>query len=156
MAKGKSGIPFKPLLDKWLKTGKTKAGLAKALGMDQANITNWISRGIPSKELARVVKLVGMDSDSYLVEVGWLEAPRMAKEPSAVYPVGQDHLEQIIKAWVHLEPTERAEFSQAIMAKAGYNAIMRNEFGRLPETAKDSRVADTYQTPTTHGHKKKP
>lgn len=75
-------IPFRPLLGKWLNTGKTKADFARKMGVTQAVITNWIARGtIPEGKLRKAAALVGMKPDDYLIEIGVLQPPRPQKEP---------------------------------------------------------------------------
>lgn len=142
----KKGIPFGPLLDRWLNLPKeTKATFARKMGVPQANVTNWIARGIPPAKLPKAAKLVGLTADTYLMEQGLLEAPKGVSEPPPTYQVVDPDLERILKAWGFLSDEERKDLLADVMAKAGYNAVMKSEYGRLPDHAPDARVASAYK-----------
>lgn len=144
-------IPFKPLLDLWLKSGSSKAELARKLGVEQAVITNWIARkGIPLAKLGVMAKLVGFSSgDAYLMSIGRLEPSPTEQEAGAPakYQVLDDDLKKVIDAWNFLKPEERIDFRDQIVSAGGYNAMMRGEYGKDPDHATDERVKSAYRLP---------
>ena len=61
-------------LRKWLdaRDKGARAELARKLDIDQANITNWLARGIPAYRLRDVCAAINIPQDEYLAQVGLL------------------------------------------------------------------------------------
>lgn len=58
-------------LQKRINDGKfTKSQLAAKLDVRPQHVTNWLSRGIPSRRIQDVAALCGLNSDDYLREAG--------------------------------------------------------------------------------------
>lgn len=136
-------IPFAPLLDRWLRQpGESKASFARALNVSPANVTNWLRRGIPPKELPRAAAKVGVSVDGYLQEVGLLKAlPVAQSEPLPA------ELVKIIEEWPSLMPDEQKLVVADVMAKAEYNRSVVRKLGIPARAAEDGRVESAYKLP---------
>jgi hypothetical protein len=63
-----SAVPLLACID----SGKfTRKEVARRLGLaNQANVTNWLARGIPARQIPEVAQLCGLSSEEYLARAG--------------------------------------------------------------------------------------
>ncbi|MBE0615224.1 MAG: hypothetical protein IH604_16245 [Burkholderiales bacterium] len=72
MAKRKRAVhqSAMPLLN-CINSGRlTRAEVAKKLNLDVQNVTNWLARGIPAKQLPEVAALCDLSTDEYRAQAG--------------------------------------------------------------------------------------
>lgn len=65
----------------------TRAQVAEKLGLDVQNVTNWLARGIPAKELSSVASLCELSTDDYRIQAG------LATRGPQRLPAGEDATE---------------------------------------------------------------
>ena len=59
-----------PLLN-FINSGKlTRAEVARKLNLDVQNVTNWLARGVPAKQLPEVAALCDLSTDEYRAQAG--------------------------------------------------------------------------------------
>ena len=72
MAKRKRAVHQSAMpLFKFINSGRlTRAEVAKKLNLDVQNVTNWLARGIPAKQLSDVAALCELSTDQYRAQAG--------------------------------------------------------------------------------------
>lgn len=93
-------ITAKPLRKRFKKRGD-KQRFANDLSISIQSVTNWLSRGVPSKELPRVANWCGLTVEQYLresgVDVGPAPLPMTSRVEGPMY-------EHLLEYWERLPP----------------------------------------------------
>lgn len=143
-------IPFKPLLDRWLATGQSKADFARKMGVTQAVVTNWINRkAIPSSALHKAARLIGMKSDDYLSAVELAEPQtKAATVTESRAPYDLTPREELIVEFIHkLTPEQQEEMLPHLRAAVHANDITRRQLGSALKTIGNVRMEHEFGMP---------
>ncbi len=98
-----------PLSRRFEEGALSRKGVAKALGVEVQNVTNWLARGVPSEKIDDLAELCGITPEQYKVEAG-MRAKRKAVAPQPPSPDASQLSPEAIdvaRAWMQLTPPRR-------------------------------------------------
>lgn len=107
-----------PLLQR-INAGKfTKAQAARKLGVQQANLTNWLSRGIPAGKIPDVAVLCELTTDEYRLEAGLAKfsKAKQGKLASAPHAADFDALPAGLQDYIERKTRELRALHEALPA----------------------------------------
>jgi hypothetical protein len=119
-------IPAFPLEKRFKKRGD-KSRFARELGVPIQNVTNWLRRGIPAKELHRVANWCGLTVEQYRREAGLDPSPHPLPMTSRVEgPMYENLLEYWVKLPKQLQEAILGVLKLASMIDVGGRRLGSN------------------------------